>query len=340
MVKVLVVDDSPLVRRTLEKIFGEDPELEVVGAAPNPFAARELILQKKPDVLTLDVEMPRMDGLTFLRKLMHYRPMPVVILSSLTPRGSEAAFEAMREGAVGVICKPGETYPLEQMGLELRASVKAAARSRPRRFRPAPPSAPTPASATLRAPSTARLVALGASTGGTVAIESILEAMPADAPAILVVQHMPPVFTESFAQRLDRLSAMAVREARDGDRVERGLALVAPGGKHLLVRRGPQGFVVRVKEGPLVSGHRPSVDVLFRSVAQEVGRGAVGALLTGMGADGARGLLELRQSGATTFAQDEESSVVFGMPKVAIELGAADHVVGLDRMAAALLNAS
>jgi two-component system chemotaxis response regulator CheB len=339
VIKVVVVDDSPTERHHLERVLTADPMVQVIGSAPDPFVARDLIVQRKPDLITLDVEMPRMDGLTFLRRLMHYHPMPVVILSSLTARGGRKALEAIRAGAVAVISKPSAEYPREQMEQDLLAAVKSAGRARLVQ-RVAALAGPTLAKRRVAGVAAARAIAIGASTGGTVAIEQVLEAMPADGPAVVIVQHMPALFTESFAARLDRLSPMEVREARDGDRLERGLALVAPGGKHMLVRRGSMGLAVQVKDGPAVNGHRPSVDVLFRSVASVLHHQAVGALLTGMGADGARGLLQMREEGAFTIAQDEGTSVVFGMPKAAIDLGAATRVLPLESIAQALLAAA
>jgi two-component system chemotaxis response regulator CheB len=337
VIRVLVVDDSASVRVGCQRILTADPEIQVVGTAPDPFVARDLIVARKPDVMTLDIEMPRMDGITFLRRVMHYHPMPVVILSSLTARSSEKALEIMKAGAVSVVCKPYVGYTLAEMAEDLVSAVKAASRARLTANRPVA-SADRPRPARLALPST-RVVAIGASTGGTVALESLLSAFPEDAPGTLIVQHMPPVFTQTFAARLAQVCAMRVREASDGDRVEQGLALVAPGGKHMVLRRGSQGYAVQVKEGPSVNHHRPSVDVLLRSVAAAAGRNAVGVLLTGMGSDGARGLLEMRKAGALTIAQDEESSVVFGMPKAAIQLEAVDKVLELGRIPAAILAA-
>jgi len=339
MIKVLIVDDSPLVRRRYERALSSQRDMEVVGTAPDPFVARDLVVQRKPDVVTLDLEMPRMDGISFLKKLMHYHPLPVVVVSALTCRGGEKALEAMRAGAVSVICKPGPDHDEGQMFAELVSAVREAARARLPRAHAAMRPAPRPAESKAPGVASRCAIAIGASTGGTVAIETLLESMPADGPALLIVQHMPQLFTGPFAERLDRLSPMRVREARDGDSLVCGQALVAPGGKHMLVRRTGLGLRVLVKDGPPVSGHRPSVDVLFRSVATALGRNAVGVLLTGMGADGARGLLEMREAGAFTVAQDEASSVVFGMPKAAAELGAAMRVLDLDAIAGAALAA-
>ncbi len=338
MIRVLVVDDSAVVRQIFQQVLSADPEIEVVGVAPDPYVARDLIVAKAPDVMTLDIEMPRMDGLTFLRKVMRYHPIPTVVVSSLTPRGGELALEATDIGAVEVLCKPGASYTVGELSSHLVAAVKAAALVPVRKVRP---EARVPDQGPLRplARTTHQVLAIGASTGGTTALEGILRRLPANTPGTVVVQHMPPVFTASFAARLDTLSAMEVREAQDGDWVVPGVALIAPGGKHLLLRRSGARYLVEVKDGPLVNGHRPAVDVLFRSVARAAGRNAVGAILTGMGSDGARGLLEMKQAGARTLAQDEESCVVFGMPKVAIELGAAGEVVPLERIPERLVRA-
>lgn len=336
MIRVLVVDDSAVVRQIFQQVLSRDPEIEVIGVAPDPYVARDMIVEKKPDVMTLDVEMPRMDGLTFLRKVMRYHPVPTVVVSSLTARGGELALEAAQIGAVEVLCKPGASYTVGELSDHLVAAVKAAARVPVRKMqlegRP-------PAEGPLRplARTTHQILAIGASTGGTTALEGILRRLPANAPGTVIVQHMPPVFTAAFAARLDTLSAMEVREARNGDWVTPGVALIAPGGQHLVLRRSGARYVAEVKDGPLVNGHRPSVDVLFRSVAQSAGRNAVGAILTGMGGDGAKGLLELRNAGARTVAQDEESCVVFGMPKVAIDLGAVEEIVPLARIPERLL---
>lgn len=336
MIKVLVVDDSAVVRQICQQVLSSDPDIRVVGTAPNPYVARDLIMAHEPDVLTLDVEMPRMDGITFLRRVMRYHPIPTVVLSSLTPEGGELALEAMEAGAVEVLCKPGASYTLGDMAGELVRAVKTAASARvERRTGPVSPAQ----EGTLRplTRTTDQVVAIGASTGGTVAIERILRAMPPNAPPTVIVQHMPVNFTAHFAQRLDRLCAIRVREARHEDWLAPGLALIAPGGKHMVLRRSGARYLVHVKDGPLVNGHRPSVELLFRSVAQTAGRNAVGVILTGMGGDGARGLLEMRQAGAATIAQDEATSVVFGMPKVAIECGAVEQVLPLNRIAEEVL---
>jgi two-component system chemotaxis response regulator CheB len=337
--RVLIVDDSAVVRQIFSQELAKDPEVEVVGTAPDPFVARDLIVQRKPDVLTLDIEMPRMDGITFLRKIMHYHPMPVVVVSSLTPAGGELALEALAAGAVDVMCKPGSAFTVGDMAPILREKIKAASSVDLRRARPhAAPPAPGEPRALLR--TTNQILAIGASTGGTVALEQILKAFPANAPGCVVTQHMPEMFTRYFADRLDQVTRLEVREAADGDSVVPGTVLIAPGNRHLLLRRSGARYYVQVREGPRVNRHRPSVDVMFRSVAQAAGRNAIGAILTGMGGDGAQGLLEMRQAGARTFAQDEQSCVVFGMPKVAIEIGAVEEVTPLQRLPDEILRAA
>lgn len=334
MIRVLVVDDSALVRRVLSEELSRFGDIEVVGTAADPYAARDRIAELSPDVLTLDVEMPRMDGLSFLAKLMKHHPLPVVVVSSLTPENSENALRALQLGAVEVIPKPGSQFTVPDVGRRLVRAIRAAAVARVRKA-PAPPpgeaAAPAPLPATLQ--TTHKIIGIGASTGGTQAIERVLMAMPPNAPGIAIVQHMPAGFTASFAQRLDGICPMAVREARDGDALVPGLALVAPGGFHLMVRRSGARYLASVKEGPPVNRHRPSVDVLFRSLARSAAGNAVGIILTGMGADGARGLLEMREAGAFTVCQDEASSVVYGMPKAAWDLGAAVREAPLDQIA-------
>lgn len=336
--RVLIVDDSAVVRSVFAKELGRDPEIEVVGTAPDPFVARDMIVHLKPDVITLDIEMPRMDGLTFLRKLMHHYPLPVVVVSSLTAASSRLALEALAAGAVEVMCKPSAAYSVGDMMASLQDKIKAAACVDIKgRLRRAALAAPDVAPLRSLARTTHQIIAIGASTGGTIAIEQILRRMPPDAPGIVITQHMPELFTRSFAERLDGLCRIQVKEAADGDSVVPGTALIAPGNYHLLLQRSGARYVVSVKSGPLVNRHRPSVEVMFSSVARTAGRNAVGAILTGMGGDGAKGLLEMRQAGAATLAQDEASCVVFGMPKVAIETGAAEQVVPLDRVAETLL---
>jgi len=328
VIKVLVVDDSAVVRQILQSALAADPEIKVVGTAPDPFVARDLIVQHKPDVLTLDVEMPRMDGITFLRKLMHYYPIPVIVVSSLTPEGSGLAIEALSSGAVEVMCKPGASFTVGDMGEELVEKVKIAARAKVTQIDRAVRGATSGALGRT----TNKVIAMGASTGGTVALERILSSMPVDAPGIVIAQHMPAMFTKQFAARMNQLSEMEVREAVDGDSVIPGVALIAPGDYHMLLKRSGARYFVNVKSGPMVHRQRPAVEVLFRSVARSAGSNAVGVLLTGMGEDGAQGLLEMRQAGAFTIAQDEASCVVFGMPRAAIELGGAERVVSLDKI--------
>ena len=339
--RVLVVDDSAVVRQIFSRELTRDPELEVVGTAPDPYVARDLIVQMKPDVLTLDLEMPRMDGITFLRKLMHYYPLPVVVVSSLTPAGGELAMEALAAGAVDVMCKPGASFTVGDMAAQLTEKVKAAAHVNLKARAPArlagAPAPPVAAPALTR--TTHQILAIGASTGGTVALEGILRGFPPNAPGTLITQHMPEMFTRYFADRLDQLAQVEVREAVEGDSVVPGVVLIAPGNKHMLLKRSGARYFVSVRDGPRVNRHRPSVDVMFRSVAQCAGRNAVGVILTGMGGDGAQGLLEMRGAGARTFGQDEASCVVYGMPKVAADLGAVEHVVPLDRMTAEILGA-
>jgi two-component system chemotaxis response regulator CheB len=338
--KILIVDDSAIVRKLLTEALSEEKDLEVVGTAPDPFVARDKILALKPDVLTLDIEMPRMDGLTFLKKLMHYQPMPVVVISSLGQAGCQATLEALRLGAVEVLAKPGGPYSVGELRLDLPAKIRAAAAARLRRA-PAESSAsaePPPPPLPPAAFDSSAIIAIGASTGGTEAILEVLKRLPADCPGIVITQHIPAVFSLAFAKRLNEICPMEVKEARDGDTLARGRALIAPGNFHMLLRKSPGGgFRVTVQDGPRVCYQRPSVDVMFSSVAEAAGAHAVGVLLTGMGSDGARGLLKMKQAGARTIAQDETSCVVFGMPREAIRLGAAEQVASLGRVPAAIL---
>jgi two-component system chemotaxis response regulator CheB len=322
----LIVDDSAIVREILARELRKESGIEVVGVAPDPYVARDMIVNLKPDVITLDIEMPRMDGITFLRRLMKYHPMPVIIVSSLTPQGGDLALEALDLGAVEVMCKPGASYTIGDVGIQLAEKIKAAARARivPRNGTPSA----VPRSCSLTR-TTHKIVAIGASTGGTQALQSVLTALPANSPGILIVQHMPEHFTRSFANRLNELCAVEVREAKSGDTVVPGRVYIAPGNYHMLLNRSGAVYELIVKEGPLVSHHRPSVDVLFKSVSRFAGRNAVGVIMTGMGKDGAEGLKEMKEHGAKTIAQDESSCVVFGMPKEAIAIGAADAVAPL-----------
>ncbi|HZF97058.1 MAG TPA: chemotaxis response regulator protein-glutamate methylesterase, partial [Pseudoxanthomonas sp.] len=341
------VDDSAVVRQMLTEILSADPAIEVVGAAADPLLAREKIKRLNPDVLTLDVEMPRMDGLAFLENLMRLRPLPVVMISSLTERGADATLQALALGAVDFVSKPrlDVTRGLQEYAGEITAKVKAAAQARVRPLvraaaSPAPalavPRSSMPAAAT-RFRTTDRLIALGASAGGTEALRVVLEMMPADAPAVVMTQHIPAGFSRAFGERLDRHSAMSVREAGDGEAILPGHAYLPPGGRHLSVIRDGARWRCRIEDGPPVNRHKPAVDVLFRSVARNAGANAVGAILTGMGDNGARGLLEMRQAGAPTLVQDEASSVVWGMPGAAVKLGASQEIVPLERIAERLL---
>ena len=358
-IRVLIVDDSASVRTTLSDIISADPDLEVMATAADPYVAVEKIRQEVPDVMFLDIELPRMDGITFLRKIMAQRPIPVVICSSLAQDGSDAFMQALEAGAVDVVAKPrvDTAQFLQESRMRICDAAKAAAQARmrgvakpARQTRIAAPDVKVEAKLTAdailppfsdtrrdsliaRLPVTDPIVSIGASTGGTEALREVLEALPANSPAILIVQHMPEKFTTAFARRLDSTCAVQVKEAEDGDLVQPGLVLLAPGNLHmLLVRNGPR-YTVKIQEGPHVSRHRPSVDVLFRSTAQSAGKNAMGMLLTGMGDDGARGLLEMRQMGSLTVAQDEASCVVFGMPKEAIQRDAAVRILPLSKMA-------
>jgi len=343
-IKVLIVDDSAVVRQTLTAILSEDPEIDVIGSAADPFIAVERMAEEKPDVLTLDIEMPRMDGLTFLRKLMSQHPLPVVICSSLAEEGAQTTLKALEYGAVEIIQKPrlGTRQFLEESRIMIQDAVKAAARVRVKPPSQRPRIAPKlNADAILPPPSgnqamiktTESIIAVGASTGGTEAIREFLEVLPPNAPGIVIVQHMPEHFTAAFAERINSLCQITVKEASNNDTVIPGRALIAPGNHHMVLKRSGARYFVEIREGPLVSRHRPSVDVLFRSVARYAGRNAIGVIMTGMGDDGAKGMKEMHEAGAFTLAQDEASSVVFGMPKEAIKLGGVDKVLPLDALA-------
>ncbi len=349
-IRVLIVDDSALVRQTLSDIVSSDPDLVVMGTAADPFIAAERIKAELPDVITLDVEMPRMDGITFLQKIMTQCPIPVVICSSLAEKGSETAMKALEYGAVEIIQKPklGTKTFLQESRIRICDAIKAAAMAKPRRLPTSPKAQPKlSADAVIEKPAsramiqtTEKVIVIGASTGGTEALRVLLEAMPQDAPGMVIVQHMPEHFTASFAKRLDELCRISVKEAVDGDTVLRGRALIAPGNLHTLLKRSGARYYVEVRPGPLVSRHRPSVDVLFRSAARYAGRNAVGVILTGMGDDGANGMLELKEAGAYTIAQDEATCVVFGMPQEAIKRGAVHQVLPLEAIAAEVLRRS
>ena len=336
-IRVLVVDDSAVVRKVFTNELSLDPEIEVVGSAPDPFVARDKIVQLEPDVITLDVEMPRMDGITFLRKLMHHKPLPVIIVSSLTEKGGTLAMEALEAGAVEVMCKPDTAYSVGDMSVALVDKIKAAARvNLAARRKPAAAAAPRPTAALTK--TTNKILAIGASTGGTEALRRVLERLPANVPGTMVVQHMPKGFTRAFAERLDGLCAMKVKEAEDGEPVVPGKVLIAPGDQHLMLKRSGALYLTDVKDGPLVCRHRPSVEVLFNSVAQQAGGNAVGVMLTGMGGDGGVAMKAMKEAGAATIAQSESTCVVFGMPKEAIKHGGVDHVVDLDDIADKVLD--
>ena len=338
-IKVFIIDDSAVMRQVMTAILEQDPAIEVLGSAPDPLFAQSKMAREWPDVILLDVEMPRMDGITFLRKLMSERPTPVVICSTLTEKGAQVSLDALAAGAVEVITKPrmGLRDFLNDSARTVLAAIKAAAKVNLKPPRSAKESA---VSASMPAPlirTTDSVIALGTSTGGTQALERVLTTLPEDCPGIVVVQHMPARFTAAFADRLNRLCRCEVKEAADGDRVRSGRVLIAPGGLHMQLKRSGAQYHVSVADGPLVNRHKPSVDVLFRSVAREAGRNAVGVIMTGMGNDGARGLMAMRQAGAVTAAQDEASCVVFGMPREAIACGAAGHVLSLDAIARFIL---
>ena len=338
-IRVLIVDDSAIVRRILTDALSGEPDIEVVGTAPDPYVARDKILALSPDVLTLDIEMPRMDGLTFLKKLMHFHPLPAIIISSLAQPSCAAALQALEFGAVEVLAKPGGPYSVGELRQSLAQKVRAAAAARVRktgetvRVVQAQPRTRLPVAAWPAG----TVLAIGASTGGTEAIAAVLTRVPASCPGVVVTQHIPAQFSLAFAKRLNEICAIDVKEAEEGDALRTGLALVAPGDFHMLLRRSGGRYYVSVKTGPRVCYQRPSVDVLFSSVADAAGGSAVGVLLTGMGNDGAQGLLRMRRAGALTIAQNEATCVVYGMPREAIALGAAAHVLPLSEIAPAML---
>lgn len=345
-IKVLIVDDSAVVRQVLTDLLKTDPQIEVIGAAADPLFALDKMQKQWPDVIVLDVEMPRMDGITFLRKIMNEHPTPVVICSTLTEKGAETTMQAMSAGAVDIITKPkiGLKQFLGDAIAEITRAVKAAAQANPKRLAAAPAPAVKPkltADAILApagthhamAETTDRVIAIGTSTGGTQALEVVLTALPRVCPGIVIVQHMPEKFTAAFAARLNNICEIEVREAQNGDRVIPGRALIAPGGRHMLLKRSGAQYIAEVVDGPVVNRHRPSVDVLFRSVAKCAGRNAIGIIMTGMGDDGAAGLLEMKQAGAYTVGQDEATCVVYGMPKEAVKRDAVQKVLPLDQIA-------
>lgn len=342
MIKVLVVDDSALVRKVLTEELGKQPDIEVVGTAMDPYIARDKIVELKPDVITLDMEMPRMDGLSFLAKLMKHHPMPVVVVSSLTPKNSENALMALRLGAVDVICKPGSAYSTQNISRSIVKAVRAASLAKfdkdVQGSKPGRSTAAGKANQIQLVHTTDKMIAIGASTGGTKAIEAVLTRLPANTPGIVIVQHMPPVFTKSFADRLNTICAMDVKESEGEETIETGVVLLAPGNYHMLVEKVGAKYQTVLKQGPPVHHHRPSVDVLFNSVADAAGYNASGVLLTGMGADGAKGLLAMKEKGAHTIAQDEATSVVYGMPREAAKIGAASEIVPINSVANAIIN--
>lgn len=339
MIKVLIVDDSAVVRKVMTGELSRYDDIEIVGTAVDPYIARDKIIELHPDVITLDLEMPRMDGLSFLAKLMKHYPLPVVVLSSLTPKNSELALKALDLGAVEVLCKPGASYSTKNISHNLVLAIRSAAAANVSNHRlPSRSKEDNVEASNLLVKTTHKVIAIGASTGGTKAIESVLSNMPATSPGIVIVQHMPEHFTTSFAKRLNEICPMRVCEACNNDHVVPGVALIAPGNQHMVLTRNGGTYMVRIKSGPRVHYQRPSVDVLFQSVAQNVARNAVGVMLTGMGADGAKGMLAMKESGAYTLAQDEATCVVYGMPKEAVKLGAVDEIVPLPKIPQAIIS--
>ncbi len=334
-IRVLIVDDSAIVRKILSEALSAEDDIEVVGTAPDPYVARDKILALNPDVITLDIEMPRMDGLSFLKKLMQYRPTPTVMISSLAQSSCSVALEAMEYGAVEVLAKPGGPYSVGELRLVLANKVRAAAVAKVKATAAAPKDSPRPQIQVLGKVNHRGIIVIGASTGGTEAVREILQEMPANSPPILVVQHIPEGFSRAFAERLDRLCTIRVKEAADGDEVSSGQALIAPGDFHMILQSGSDPLRVSIKSGPRICYQRPAVDVLFRSAAG-MGKDSVAVLLTGMGTDGAQGMLRMKQAGARTIAQDESTCVVYGMPREAVRLGAVDQVLRLQEIAPAL----
>lgn len=337
-IKVLIIDDSAMIRKVFSQELSKDPEIEVVGTAPDPIIGRDKIVELRPDVITLDVEMPRMDGLTFLEKLMKHYPMPVVVVSSLAQKGGDVALRAMDLGAVEIIAKPGTSYSVGDMSEQLIQKVKAASKVKVFKTANFKPAAISSASTSLTVKTTNKIIAIGASTGGTEALSEVLVKMPVNCPPIVIVQHMPQNFTKAFADRLNGFCSITVKEAEDGEYLAVGKALIAPGNKHLEIRRSGALYYVKLLDGPMVFHQRPAVEILFNSIAKYAGQNAVGVILTGMGKDGAQGLLNMRRAGAKTIAQDEKTSIVFGMPKEAIEIGAVDKVKPLDAITQTILD--
>ncbi|MBF0257464.1 MAG: chemotaxis response regulator protein-glutamate methylesterase [Desulfamplus sp.] len=340
-IRVLVVDDSAIVRKVFSQELSKERDIEVVGTAPDPYVARDKIVSLKPDVITLDIEMPRMDGITFLKKLMQYYPLPVIIVSSLTPKGSKLALEALSIGALEVISKPNAAYSVGDMSIQLAEKIRAV-----HGIRVVAKSLSTEDGAqgkTLQissralAATTNKLIVIGASTGGTEAITKVITRFPLNTPGVLIVQHMPAQFTTTFAERLNTLCEMEVKEAENGDAIFNGRVLIAPGNYHMLLKRSGARYYVQVKSGPMIHHQRPAVDVLFKSVSRYAGANALGILLTGMGSDGAAGMVSMKEAGAINIAQDENSCVVYGMPREAVRMGAVDHVENIDKIAALAL---
>jgi two-component system chemotaxis response regulator CheB len=341
-IKVLIIDDSAMIRKVFSAELSKDPEIEVVGTAPDPIVGRDKIVQLRPDVITLDIEMPRMDGLTFLEKLMTHYPMPVVVVSSLAKKGGDVALRAMELGAVEVVSKPGSAYSVGDMSEQLIEKVKAAARVKvfksPSKSSYSSNSVGSPAVSSMSVKTTNKIIAIGASTGGTEALREVISRFPANSPPIVVVQHMPQNFTKAFADRLNSICEVEVKEAVDGEYLATGKVLIAPGNQHMEIRRSGVNYYVALLDGPMLFHQRPAVELLFNSVAKYAGKNAVGAILTGMGKDGAQGLLNMRQAGANTIAQDERTCIVFGMPKEAIDLGAAQVVKPLQSITQTILD--
>lgn len=340
-IKVLVIDDSAMIRKVFEQELSKDPEIEVVGTAPDPFVGRDQIVYLKPDVITLDIEMPRMDGLTFLGKLMKHYPIPVVVVSSLAKKGGDVALKAMELGAVEVLSKPGSAYSVGDMSEQLIEKVKAASKvkvSKSSSINIVSSKEDSNSIASIKVKTTNKIIAIGASTGGTEAVREVISRLPSNAPPIVIVQHMPQNFTKAFAERLNDICQVKVKEADDGEYLATGKVLIAPGNKHMEIRRSGIHYYVTLFDGPMVFHQRPSVEILFNSVARYAGQNAIGVILTGMGRDGAQGLFNMRQAGASTIAQDERTSIVFGMPKEAIDIGAAQVVKPLSNIAQTILD--